>query len=319
MILKQYYLSTLAHASYLIGDEESHLAAIVDPQRDIDQYLHDLKEQNLRLRYIFLTHFHADFVAGHVELHDRTGAEICLGARANADYSFHPMPDNYEVEFGAVRLKIMETPGHTPEGISIIIYDRNHHTEKPYGVLTGDTLFVGDVGRPDLMASIGFPPETLAGQLYDSLHNRLLQLPRETLVYPAHGAGSLCGKNLSSENFSTLDTQLNHNYALQPMTKETFVDMVLSDQPEVPGYFAYDAFLNRRDRPTLEQMLKQALKPLPLEKLIQLKSAGAQILDVRKPRRFCIRTSLRQSQHWPWREIRNLGGYNPGTGNTRLC
>ena len=286
MIFKQYYLNSLSHASYLIGDEESHLAAIVDPQRDVDQYLHDLEDQHLQLRYVFLTHFHADFVAGHLELHCRTDAEICLGARAFADYPFHPMPNGYEVEFGAVRLKVLETPGHTPESISIVVYDRNQYTERPYAVLTGDTLFVGDVGRPDLLASVGFHTEVLAGQLYDSLHEKLLALPDETLVYPAHGSGSLCGKELGPEICSTIGTQLRQNTALQPMDKTAFITLVSSDQPEAPTYFAYDAFLNRRERRTLEKTMEEALKPLTLEKLLHLKSAGIQILDVRDPEDF---------------------------------
>ena len=286
MIFKQYYLNSLSHASYLIGDEESRLAAIVDPQRDIDQYLEDLNKHQLQLRYVFLTHFHADFVAGHTELHYQTGAEICLGARAHANYAFQPMTHGAEVELGAIRLKVLETPGHTPESISIIIYDRTLPTEKPYAVLTGDTLFVGDVGRPDLMAAVGIDPRTLGGQLYDSLHTNLLQLPHETLVYPAHGAGSFCGKKLGYKTWSTIGDEVYQNYALQPMTKEAFIEVVNMDQPEAPDYFGYDAFLNRRDRPTLEQTLNQALRPMNLEAVLHSKSAGAQIVDVRNPKAF---------------------------------
>ena len=286
MIFKQYYLHSLSHASYLIGDEESQVAAIVDPQRDIDQYLEDLKKHQLQLRYVFLTHFHADFVAGHTELNHHTGAEICLGARAHANYPFLPMTHGVEVELGAVRLKILETPGHTPESISIIIYDRTLPTEKPYAVLTGDTLFVGDVGRPDLMASVGFDHRVLGGQLYDSLHTTLLQLPHETLVYPAHGAGSFCGKKLGYKTWSTIGDEVYQNYALQPMTKEAFIEVVNMDQPEAPDYFGYDAFLNRRDRPTLEHTLNQALRPMNLEEVLHSKSAGAQIVDVRNPKTF---------------------------------
>ena len=286
MIFKQYYLNSLSHASYLIGDEESRFAAIVDPQRDIDQYLEDLGKHHLQLRYVFLTHFHADFVAGHLELHHRTEAEICLGARARANYDFRPMPHGYEVEFGAVRLKVMETPGHTPESISIVVYDRNLTADKPYAVLTGDTLFVGDVGRPDLMASVGFDSRTLGGQLYESLHETLLQLPHETLVYPAHGAGSFCGKKLGQKTWSTIGSELYQNYALQPMTKDAFIEVVNMDQPEAPEYFGYDAFLNRRDRPILEHTLNKALHPMNLEEVLRSKSAGAQVLDVRHPDAF---------------------------------
>ena len=286
MIFKQYYLNSLSHASYLIGDEESRVAAIVDPQRDIEQYLEDLNHHQLQLQYVFLTHFHADFVAGHTELHRQTGAEICLGARAHANYSFRPMTHGCEVELGNVRLKILETPGHTPESISIIVYDGTLSTEKPYAVLTGDTLFVGDVGRPDLMASVGIDPRTLGGQLYDSLHTSLLQLPHETRVYPAHGAGSFCGKKLGYKTWSTIGNEAYQNYALQPMTKEAFIEVVNMDQPEAPGYFGYDAFLNRRDRPTLEDTLSHALRPMDLEAVLHSKSAGAQIVDVRNPKAF---------------------------------
>ena len=286
MIFKQYYLTSLSHASYLIGDEESQLAAIVDPQRDVDQYLEDLQKHQLQLRYVFLTHFHADFVAGHTELHHYTGAEICLGAHAHANYPFLPMTHGTEVELGAIRLKVLETPGHTPESISIIIYDGTLTTEKPYAVLTGDTLFVGDVGRPDLMASVGIDPRTLGGQLYESLHTSLLQLPHETLVYPAHGAGSFCGKKLGYKTWSTIGDEVYQNYALQPMTKDAFIEVVNMDQPEAPDYFGYDAFLNRRDRPTLEDTMNQALRPMNLEEVLHSKSAGAQIVDVRSPKVF---------------------------------
>lgn len=199
MIFKQYYLSCLAHASYLIGDESTHTAAVVDPQRDIAQYLDEAKSQGLEIRHVFLTHFHADFVAGHLELRERTGATIYLGARAQAEYPFRPLKDGERVEFGSVRLQALETPGHTPEGISILVFDLEKNPNKPHAVLTGDTLFIGDVGRPDLLASIGVTATELAGMLYDSLHRKLAALPDETLVYPAHGAGSMCGRALSSE------------------------------------------------------------------------------------------------------------------------
>jgi len=286
MIFKQYYLDCLAHASYLIGDNDSRIAAIVDPQRDIDQYLRDAEEQNLKIRYVFLTHFHADFVAGHLELRNQTGADIGLGARANPDYPFRAMTDGYEIEFGSVLLKILETPGHTPESISILVYDLTQCQDKPYAILTGDTLFVGDVGRPDLMASKGITAHELAGQLYDSLHEKLLPLPDETLIYPAHGAGSLCGKNLSAQNFSTMGEQRRYNYALQPMSKDEFIRRVTDNQPEAPKYFAYDASLNRREHPLLDQALERELRPLSLDELLELKSTGAQVIDVRDPADF---------------------------------
>jgi hydroxyacylglutathione hydrolase len=192
MILKQYYLGCLAHASYLIGDETTGITAIVDPQRDIDQYLEDARAHGLRIAHVLLTHFHADFVAGHLELRERTGATIHLGAAADAEYDFVPAHDGDRIALGDVTLGILETPGHTPEGISILVWDRSGDAAQPHAVLTGDTLFIGDVGRPDLMASVGVTADELAGKLYDSLHDKLLRLPDATLVYPAHGAGSMC-------------------------------------------------------------------------------------------------------------------------------
>ncbi len=281
MILKQYYLGCLAHASYLIADEGTKTAVVVDPQRDVDQYLQEATARALQIGYVFLTHFHADFLAGHLELRDRVGATICLGARAQAEYPFRPFKDGETLEFGAVRLQILETPGHTPESISIVVYDLQKNAQKPYAVLTGDTLFIGDVGRPDLLASIGITAEELAGMLYESLHHKLLALPDETLLYPAHGAGSMCGKNLSSETVSTIGQQRRYNYALQPMSKEEFVRLVTADQPEAPPYFIYDAMLNRKERPTLERTLEQELKSLPLDDVLRLMNSGAQVIDVR--------------------------------------
>lgn len=282
MQLKQYYLGCLAHASYLIADERTKVAAIVDPQRDIDQYLRDAEAGGYRIAYVFLTHFHADFLAGHIELRDRTGAEIYLGARAEAEYKFVPARDGMRVDFGDVRLQILETPGHTPEGISILVYDLSKDAAKPQAVLTGDTLFIGDVGRPDLMASIGITAEELASELYDSLHHKLMELPDETLVYPAHGAGSMCGKNLSKDTVSTIGVQRKYNYALAPMTKEEFIHLVTADQPEAPDYFAYDAMLNRKERDTLDENLSRELKPLSVAEVVDLQANGAQVVDVRE-------------------------------------
>ena len=286
MIFKQYYLGCLAHASYLIGDKDSRIAAVVDPQRDIDQYVREAEEQNLKIRYVFLTHFHADFLAGHLELRQRTGAEICLGAKAEAEYSFHRMLDGYEIEFGSVRLKILETPGHTPEGISILVYDPTQNKETPYAVLTGDSLFIGDVGRPDLMASEGMTSHELAGQLYDSLYEKLLLLPDDTLIYPAHGAGSLCGRNLSTQNVSTMGEQRRSNYALQSRSKEEFIRKVTGGQPEVPRYFPYVASLNRRQHQLLDESLTQALQPLSLDEVLEWETNGAYVVDVRDPADF---------------------------------
>ena len=281
MFLKQYYLGCLAHASYLIADEASASAIVVDPQRDIQQYLADAEQLGVQIRYVFLTHFHADFLAGHLELRDRCGAEIRLGARAQAEYKFVPMKDGESLEFPGLRLQVLETPGHTIESISILVFDLKKDPARPYAVLTGDTLFIGDVGRPDLRASLGWTAEELGGHLYDSLHEKLLPLPDETLVYPAHGAGSLCGKNISSDTVSTLGEQRRFNYALQPMTKEEFIRLVTVDQPDAPAYFTYDAILNTRERPTLDKTLQQVLRPVELEEMLERSNAGAQILDVR--------------------------------------
>lgn len=286
MMLKQYYLGCLAHASYLIADEESRTAAVVDPQRDIDQYLEDARRERLQMRYVLLTHFHADFLAGHLELRDSAGAAICLGARAAAGYSFRPLQDGEVIEFGKVRLKILETPGHSPESISILVYDLAKDGENPHAVLTGDTLFIGDVGRPDLRASLGWSAEQLGGMLYDSLHYKLLALPDETLVYPAHGAGSMCGKNLGKETVSTIGIQRRYNYALQPMSREAFIRLVAADQPDAPAYFTYDAVLNTKERPTLDETLQRVLKPLSLGEVLRLENAGAQLLDVRPGAEF---------------------------------
>jgi rhodanese-related sulfurtransferase/glyoxylase-like metal-dependent hydrolase (beta-lactamase superfamily II) len=281
MFLKQYYLGCLAHASYLLADEASGTAIVVDPQRDIEQYLIDANELGAQIRHVFLSHFHADFLAGHLELRDRCGANIRLGSRAKAEYPFVPVKDGDALAFPGLRLQVLETPGHTIESISILVFDLKKDSENPYAVLTGDTLFIGDVGRPDLRASLGWTAEELSGHLYDSLHDKLLPLPDATLIYPAHGAGSLCGKHLSSETVSTLGEQRKLNYALQPMSRGAFTRLVTADQPEAPAYFTYDAILNTRERATLDKALENGLRPLELEEVLQLGNEGAQILDVR--------------------------------------
>src|ERR1700740_3185305 len=287
MILHQFYLNCLAHASYLIGDEETGTAAAVDPQRDIERYLVFAAEHKVQIRYVILTHLHADFVAGHLELRDRAGATIYLGAKAQAEYRFTPLADGSVVEFGRVRLKALETPGHTPESISILVYDLERSGIEPYAVLTGDTLFVGDVGRPDLRGSLGWSATDLGGLLYDSLQSKLLPLPDASLVYPAHGAGSLCGKAISKETVSTIGEQRRLNYALQPMSKKAFIELVTPDQPEAPPYFVYDAVLNSKERPTLDESMERNLKPLTLDAVLALQAEGAQILDTRDPEAFC--------------------------------
>lgn len=286
MFFQRYYLDCLAHASYLIADDETKVAAVVDPQRDVDQYIQDAEERGLRIRYVFLTHFHADFVAGHIELRERTGAKIYLGEHADAEYEFTPIKDGDMLQFGQVRLKILATPGHTPEGISIVVYDLDESDLKPHGVLTGDTLFIGDVGRPDLLASIGFDPDDMAGQLYDSLQLKLMQLPDSTLVYPAHGAGSMCGRQLGSEVVSTIGEQKAYNYALQPMSRSAFKKLVTADQPAAPKYFTHDSMLNRKDRESLDATVGAAMRPISLLGVLTLRDDGAQLLDVRDSATF---------------------------------
>jgi hydroxyacylglutathione hydrolase len=280
VIFKQFYLPCLAHASYIIGDEATSTAAVVDPQRDTDQYIAFAAEHRLKIKHVFLTHLHADFIAGHLELRGRVGATIYLGAAAKAEYAFTPLRDGDILEFGRVRLKILETPGHTPESISILVYDLNDSDTQPHAVLTGDTLFIGDVGRPDLRAALGWSATDLGGMLFDSLHTKLLGLPDQSLVYPAHGAGSLCGKALSKETVSTLGEQRRTNYALQPMSKETFISVVTADQPDAPAYFTYDAVLNSQERPTLDETLAR-VNAMTLDDVLALQAVGAQILDTR--------------------------------------
>ncbi len=285
MILKQFYLNCLAHASYLIGDEQTRTAAVVDPQRDVDHYLAFADGHGLRIAHVFLTHFHADFVAGHLELRDRAGAKIHLGAAARAEYPFTPLRDRDIVDLGRVRFQALETPGHTAESICLVVYDLDRSATEPQAVLTGDTLFVGDVGRPDLRVALGWSASDLGGLLYDSLRDKLLSLPDGTTVYPAHGAGSLCGKALSKETVSTIGEQRRSNYALRPMSKTAFVELVTADQPEAPSYFTYDAVLNSQERPTLDETLER-ITALTLDHVLSLQAVGAQVLDTRDPAEF---------------------------------
>ncbi|MGE0450338.1 MAG: rhodanese-like domain-containing protein [Vicinamibacterales bacterium] len=281
MLLQQFYLKCLAHASYVVADEASRTAAVIDPQRDIDQYLQFAAVHQLHIEHVILTHLHADFVAGHLELRDRVGARIYLGAAASAEYAFTPLGDGDRIEMGRVRLQAMETPGHTPESICVLVFDLDDSDTVPHAVLTGDTLFVGDVGRPDLRVALGWSAEELGKRLYSSVH-KLLALPDSSLIYPAHGAGSLCGKALGNETFSTMGEQRHHNYALRPMSEREFVDIVTADQPDAPPYFTYDAVLNTRERPTLPETLARELTPLSLDDVLTLQQQGAQLLDTRE-------------------------------------
>lgn len=253
MNFKQFYLGCLSHASYYFGSDGE--AAIIDPQRDVQQYIDEAESRGQKIKYIIETHSHADFVSGHIELASKTGAEIIYGQRANTQFPTHKVSDGDELNVGKINLKFLETPGHTPEGITIVATNREDPSE-PMKMFTGDTLFIGDVGRPDLVGSKGFTAQEMAGMLYDSLHEKILPLPDETEVYPAHGAGSLCGKSLSKETWSTLGNQRQFNYALQPMSKEEFIKIVAADQPEVPAYFPKSAAKNLEGSPALSEIAK---------------------------------------------------------------
>lgn len=271
MKFKQFYLGCLAHASYYISSEGE--AAIIDPQRDIQQYLDEAAANGDKIKYIIETHSHADFVSGHVELAEKTGAEIIYGQRANTTFPTHKVKDNDELMLGKIKLKFLETPGHTPEGITILAESEG----EPLKMFTGDTLFIGDVGRPDLIGSKGFTAEQMGAMLYDSLHEKILPLPDQTEVYPAHGAGSLCGKSLSKETWSTLGVQRKSNYALQPMSKEEFIKIVAADQPEVPQYFPKSALRNLEGSRGLADLPKPVV--LSTE---EIQNFDGVVVDVRK-------------------------------------
>ena len=281
MYFKQFYLGCLAQASYLIGSEGE--AAVVDPRRDVDEYIAEAAAQNLKIKYVIETHLHADFVSGHLELAERTGAEIVFGAKAGATFPHVAVSDGDEIRVGDVVLRVLETPGHTPESISILITDPAV-SNRPQKVLTGDCLFVGDVGRPDLAGGKGYTPEMMAAMMYDTLHEKLLQLPNEVEVFPAHGAGSMCGKHMSKETWSTIGEQRKSNYALKAMSKDEFVRMMTADLPESPAYFPEDAEMNRTGAPALVEVSRApALRP---DEVKNLAAAGHTILDVRAAAEF---------------------------------
>ncbi len=285
MKLIQYYLDCLSHASYLIGDESTGRAVVVDPQRDVSEYLADAEKLGMRIELVIETHFHADFLSGHLELAAATGAQIVYSDVAQPEFAFLGVSDGQRYPLGEVTLEFRQTPGHTPESMSIVVYERPGD-ETPYGVFTGDTLFIGDVGRPDLLASIGFTREELADSLYHSLHEKLMTLPDATRVYPAHGAGSACGKNLSTDLVSTMGEQKRTNYALRAPDKETFVTLVTEGQPPAPGYFVYDAILNRKDRDLLDE--HAAPPALDYDDAKAAVAAGAILLDGRNPEEFAL-------------------------------
>lgn len=273
MNFRQFYLGCLAHASYYIGSGDE--AAVVDPQRDVQQYLDEAESNGQKIKYIIETHSHADFVSGHIELSKKTGAAIVYGKRANTKFESLKVGDGDSLNVGDIELKFFETPGHTPESVTIAAYERSE-PDKPIKLFTGDTLFCGDVGRPDLIGSKGFTAEQMGGMLYDSLREKILTLPDETEIYPAHGAGSLCGKSLSSDTWSTLGAQKRTNYALQPMSKDEFVNLVSSDQPIVPAYFPKSAERNLEGPAAFEDLQT----PEPFSTLQIMKFDGV-VLDVR--------------------------------------
>lgn len=276
MHFRQFYLGCLAHASYLIGSDGE--AIVVDPQRDVQQYLDEAAAHGMRIRFIVETHLHADFVSGHRELAEKTGAQIVFGAAAQAELPHLAVRDGDELRVGRVVLRALETPGHTPESICWLVID-SEISDAPQKVLTGDTLFIGDVGRPDLAGSRGYTPQEMAAMLYDSLHGKLLALDDAVEVWPAHGAGSACGKNISRDRSSTIGMQRRMNYALQPMSKAQFVQMMTSDLPAAPRYFPMDAEINRRGARALSEIAAEPLSPQAVREALQ---RGAIALDVRE-------------------------------------
>jgi glyoxylase-like metal-dependent hydrolase (beta-lactamase superfamily II)/rhodanese-related sulfurtransferase len=282
MFFRQYDLACLSLFSYMVGDPSTGRAVVVDPQRDISGYLEDAEDNGLHIERVIETHFHADFLSGHLELARATGAVISYGDQAEADFPVDPLAHSQRLELGEVTLEIRHTPGHTPESICVVVYERPDSA--PWAVLTGDTLFIGDVGRPDLLTSVGRTADSLARELYRSLHTQLLTLPDATLVYPAHGAGSACGRNMSTAVSSTIGEQRATNYALAAMSEDDFVHAVTEGQTVAPLYFAYAADANRRERELLDD---HAPPPsLTVDDAIRLRDEGSVLLDLRAPESF---------------------------------
>src|SRR5437867_3555442 len=279
MFFKQFYLGCLAQASYMIGS--GGVAAVVDPRRDIEAYLEEAEREGLRIGHVIETHLHADFVSGHHELAARTGAQIYVGAGVGVTFPHVAVREGDEIRFGRCVLRILETPGHTVESICILVTDLERSPE-PFAVLTGDTLFIGDVGRPDL--SPGHTPQQLAGLLYDSLHGKLLPLGDETCIYPAHGAGSLCGRQIGAERFSTIGKERQTNYALKATSREDFIHLLTDALPERPGYFARDAEINRTGAAALADL--PPLPALDAYAVLRAQQKGALVLDTRPQTQF---------------------------------
>jgi glyoxylase-like metal-dependent hydrolase (beta-lactamase superfamily II) len=279
MYFEQFYLGCLAHASYLLASDGE--AVVIDPQRDVELYLKAAAEHGLTIRHIFETHLHADFVSGHKELAARTGATIYIGAAAGAAFDHVPVRDGFELKFGSASIRVVETPGHTTESVCLVVTDAEK-SSSPWAVLTGDTLFIGDVGRPDL--SPAHTPVELAGMLYDSLHHKILTLGDDVLVYPAHGAGSLCGKNMRAERSSTIGVERLTNYALQIKSREEFVAQLTTNLPARPDYFLKDAEINRTGASSLADLA--ALRELTPAELKTMVDNGEVALDVRPGEEF---------------------------------
>ncbi len=279
MYFEQFYLGCLAHASYMFGSDGQ--AVVVDPQRDVEIYLEAAQKHGMQIRHIFETHLHADFVSGHKELAARTAATIYIGKAAGATFPHVPVSDGFELRMGRIHVTALETPGHTAESCCFVITDEEK-SQTPWAVLTGDTLFIGDVGRPDLSKS--HTPQQLAGLMYDSLHQKLMTLPNEVLVYPAHGAGSLCGRNMRAERSSTIGTERLTNYALQIKDRDEFVRQMTSNLPARPDYFLEDAAINRAGAAPLTELPE--LAPVSAVELKNMLEHGAIALDVRPPEQF---------------------------------
>jgi glyoxylase-like metal-dependent hydrolase (beta-lactamase superfamily II)/rhodanese-related sulfurtransferase len=277
MYIQQVYTNCLAQAAYYI--ESNGEAAIIDPLRDYEAYVSMANERGATIKYIFETHFHADFVSGHIDLANKTGAKIVYGPTTQTNYPVHVATDGEVLKLGNINIKVLHTPGHTPESSCFLLQDENGND---HCVFTGDTLFVGDVGRPDLLDGV-MTKEELAGMMYDSLHNKLLPLADEVVVYPAHGAGSACGKNIGKETFSTIGEQRANNYALQPMTKAQFIAAVTDGIQPAPAYFFKDAKLNKQGYATFDEVLSKALKPLTVAELEAELKSGTTIIDTRIP------------------------------------
>jgi hydroxyacylglutathione hydrolase len=282
LFLRQYDLACLSLYSYLVGDTTTGRAVVVDPQRDVGEYLTDAEANGLCIERVIETHFHADFVSGHLELAAATGAAISYGDVAEPDFPIEPLAHGQRLSLGEVTLEIRHTPGHTPEAISVVVHD--HPDGPPVAVLTGDTLFIGDVGRPDLLTSVGRTADSLARDLHRSLHEQLLTLPDATVVYPAHGAGSACGKHLEAAASSTIGEQRETNYALAPLSVDAFVEAVTEGQGVAPLYFAFAADANRREHALLDD--QEPPTALSVDQAMELARDGAVLLDTRAPEAF---------------------------------